>query len=667
MLTAKHFCLVLAMFVSVASVSADYLTPAGPPGSSATVMPTLTQIEPRQIIDSLPYEITNSGPYVLTKNLTGSPGNYGIVVRTNSITINLNGFTLKGVPGSLSGISVPDPCSFVVIKNGVISEWGQNGISGLPANNSKIEDLLVSNNGYDGASLGTNCSVLRCSATANAYRGFIVGADCTIMESTARGNLDTGFQTLSGCVIQKCLADKNGNYGFDVDRVGQISACTAAGNGNNGFNLQHSCSVLDSCAYMNWCGFRGWDGIVFSRCVAYSNEYGFYAAENCSFSDSSAYANEWQGFYGDSGCSVKNCTAYGNFDGVGASRGSVISGSSACYNRGHGFWLGAETRMEGCSGSGNPTGIAAQVGCYVSGNLVSFSSVSGITASDKARIENNHVFFCVTGIELTGSGNVLSRNTMLNNPVDYQISGDNQLDLLVSELPSTIAWPSKATLSGNLKGSSSSDGISITASDVVLDLAGFTLSGVPGSLNGVTIAPNCSNVEIKNGAVSGWGTYGIDAPYATLLKITGVLVSSNSVDGIRMGTNSTVTECHLVANAGNGLKAYDNCTVRRCDSRGNSVDGMNLAGGASVSESICRDNGDDGIQLTGRKCTLDGNTLIGNRWGIYDGIGGNLIIRNRASSNTVVNFDITPNSSYGTIVNGPGEITTSNPWANFGF
>ena len=108
----------------------NYWDPAGPPGSAATVMPTLWQVEPRRPIESLPFTITNSGPYILTRNLTGSSGQNGITIATNSVTLDMNGFTLKGAAGSFHGINVSGTRTFVVIRNGNIAGWGGNGING---------------------------------------------------------------------------------------------------------------------------------------------------------------------------------------------------------------------------------------------------------------------------------------------------------------------------------------------------------------------------------------------------------------------------------------------------------------------------------------------------------------------------------------------------------
>src|ERR1700757_1186452 len=69
-----------------------------PPGAPAPTMKTLSQIEPRMPIYTIPTNITVSGSYYLTTNLTGIGGSGGIAIYTNDVTIDLEGFTLAGGP-----------------------------------------------------------------------------------------------------------------------------------------------------------------------------------------------------------------------------------------------------------------------------------------------------------------------------------------------------------------------------------------------------------------------------------------------------------------------------------------------------------------------------------------------------------------------------------------
>lgn len=53
------------------------------------------------------FRISAPGSYYLTSNLVGLAGKTGIEIASANVTIDLNGFTLQGVPDSLNGIGTP--------------------------------------------------------------------------------------------------------------------------------------------------------------------------------------------------------------------------------------------------------------------------------------------------------------------------------------------------------------------------------------------------------------------------------------------------------------------------------------------------------------------------------------------------------------------------------
>ena len=83
-----------------------------PSGAVAPTMKTLVEIEPRTAVnatntpgdaDSL-FKITLPGSYYLTGPIDVPIGKHGIVVMADRATIDLNGFSIQGIPGSLNGI-----------------------------------------------------------------------------------------------------------------------------------------------------------------------------------------------------------------------------------------------------------------------------------------------------------------------------------------------------------------------------------------------------------------------------------------------------------------------------------------------------------------------------------------------------------------------------------
>jgi hypothetical protein len=115
------------LVAALASVS--YGGPLDPPSSPGPTQETQ--------INSLPYTIGTSGSYILTKELTGSPGSDGITVSAPDVTIDMRGFALVGPGGTGTerGITTVAGSARFSVRNGIIRDWGGRGfLSGPPAN-----------------------------------------------------------------------------------------------------------------------------------------------------------------------------------------------------------------------------------------------------------------------------------------------------------------------------------------------------------------------------------------------------------------------------------------------------------------------------------------------------------------------------------------------------
>ena len=140
LLATLTFLTFLAAFAEGGGPVFPLLDPPGPPAS------TLPQVEPRIPISIVPFTINSSGSYFMTKNLTNNSGD-GIIVLADDVTIDLNGFTLAGVPGAYSGISeggTPTPRKHWTIRNGTIRGFPFSGIYSPSVADATFEDLATS-------------------------------------------------------------------------------------------------------------------------------------------------------------------------------------------------------------------------------------------------------------------------------------------------------------------------------------------------------------------------------------------------------------------------------------------------------------------------------------------------------------------------------------------
>ena len=233
---------------TVASLAQGTLTP---PGAPAPVMKTLSQIEPRTLISSLPVTLTNGGSYYLSNNLRGVSGGSGITIATNNVSIDLNGFALIGVPGSLKGIVTGSTLNNITVRNGAISDWGGGGFDGFgagPLRNGIIENLTVSSNGGYGMIISGHCLIRGCLSQSNTLDG-----------------ISCYYSVVSDCVVKD-----NGGYGFTAYNC-HLSHCVAQNSSASG--IYASLSDVQDCKALNCVnGIYVLSGRV-SNCSAQNNTY----------------------------------------------------------------------------------------------------------------------------------------------------------------------------------------------------------------------------------------------------------------------------------------------------------------------------------------------------------------------------------------------------------
>ena len=200
--------------------------------SSGALAPLRAQqltLDERTPISSLPFTINNCGSYFLTKCLTGTSGSHGITVDSDDVTIDLNGFALRGVAGSLDGIHIQPGMDRVSVFGGNIRDWGQSGISAADSGRHHFRDLRIDDNGDWGIDVRRTALVDGCSAFGNGESGIRVQEGGVISNSMANSNglngSGNGFAVSlvndGAAVIAQCLARDNTGDGATAGRYGQ--------------------------------------------------------------------------------------------------------------------------------------------------------------------------------------------------------------------------------------------------------------------------------------------------------------------------------------------------------------------------------------------------------------------------------------------------------------
>lgn len=276
--------------VSTVALAGPLTPPAGPiaptPGPEPRIV--INAVNTPGDADSL-FRIAQPGSYYLAGNIVGEAGKSGIEIASSNVTLDLNGFDLAGVSGSLQGIVArASSPSHIVVKNGSVHDWDNYGVDlvAIGASNLRVSDIQSSGNNGRGVSIatggivercvcgnndsigigtqdgclvidcvtranaasgiltGNGCTVRGCTSIVNSNYGIIVGSHCTVIDCTARSNVIDGINSSVGSTVSACTAALNAGNGFTLSNGGSITGCAARSNTTNGISVGDACLVL---------------------------------------------------------------------------------------------------------------------------------------------------------------------------------------------------------------------------------------------------------------------------------------------------------------------------------------------------------------------------------------------------------------------------------------
>ena len=453
--------------------------PAGPPVPG---MKTLDQIEPRTPVNattcpgdaSFQFIIKKPGSYYLTGDLLGESGKSGIYITVPDVVLDLNGFTLTGVPGASRGIQLSSPnAENTVLRNGIVRNWSNFGIlaygirglrcshitckgnggnfgGGMGMGSGAIEDCNFIDNVTSGLWVEGYAIITKCVAISNANTGFVaISGSSTFVNCTASLN-QTGFSmnmetTASGCTAAKnqlegfsggkflnCVALENGLSGFNLDTDSRANGCTAQSNGTSGFKVADRC-LLEACSAFDnaLIGISGGQYTTLSHCsVAKNKTDGIHTEEYSTLLQCNASTNAANGIVTGSYAQIDGCTASENSQtGISCGANATLRHCTVAKNKTDGIHALADASISHCTAAANAeNGIATGTYALIEECQALRNGVDGIQLAGGSLVKGclasrNGVAGAAAGIRAGGSGSSIEGNSTRDNVGTGILSG----------------------------------------------------------------------------------------------------------------------------------------------------------------------------------------------------------------------------------------------------
>jgi parallel beta-helix repeat protein len=235
--------------------------------------------------------------------------------------------------------------------------------------------------------------------------------------------------------------------------------------------------------------------------------------------------------------------------------------------------------------------------------------------------------------------------------------------------PVTINSPGSYRLTSDLYTVSTRvTAVEIKVRGVTLDLNGFEITCNPpgvfclisGSAGYGVDASEQDDVTVRNGRISGRGTYGIFARDRARIEDLIVLsAGGQSASGIAVGSECLVTGNTVKNSGGAGISTGAYCTITNNRVQGNGDRGISASSNSTAKDNIAADNQGYGIAMAA-SATIVNNTVFNNVAGGILAQGGATLIGNTAHDNVGPGFTLNSLAGYG------NNVLTSNNGNAFG-
>lgn len=418
-------CAIVAFVLAGSAAGGPLAPPPGPVQSTDR-----ERIIPQAIV-ALPYTILQPGSYVLTGNLVATPGQRGIVIDAENVTLDLGGFELNGGSVGTDAIYVNPPAfgerQNLSVFNGVIRGWSGAAIDFNAASNSSIRALKVRecSSGImanyatqvadcsveyvfgTGIRVGNTCSISNCTTLFAFGAGIETGYNCTVRGCAVELSSGPGYRLGEGSALADCVSRGNnvgkGNApGVQAATGCTITGCVSSNNIGDGYSLDARCTIANSAAINNvGAGISVFGSLTATGCTASGNSFAGFWFNGGTVTDCTAEGNGAWGFgtFFEPAKFV-DCAAYFNSgQGILIDSPSVAQGCTASQNLGTGIEVtldGAGTQVIECNASRNSTsGISAFASCAIQGCQAMLNQGDGIEVGSNAA--GTQVVDCTAG------------------------------------------------------------------------------------------------------------------------------------------------------------------------------------------------------------------------------------------------------------------------------